>query len=108
MDLECVNWYKLLNGVGLAFDMIGVVLLFRWSSVDIEEVDPRLPRDSSQGSDKIEKRDIDTHIVGFIKANLNPMIRFINKRNKENRRNASIAILLILLGFFFQGASLFI
>ena len=108
MELECVNWYKLLNGIGLAFDMLGVVLLFRWSPVDIEEIGPELPRNSSWGSGKLEKRDVDTQIVGFIKANLNPMIRSINQHNKKNRENASIAVFLILVGFFLQGFSLLI
>ncbi len=108
MDLECVNWYKLLNGVGLAFDMLGVILLFRWSPVDIEEVDPRLPRTSSRWGSKMTWDDIDSRIVGFIKANLNPMIRSIDKQNRKNRINASIAIMLILIGFFLQGFSLLI
>ena len=106
MELECVNWYKLLNGVGLAFDIVGVFLLFRWSPVDIEEVDPRLPRASYGWDNKMKWTDIDSRIVGFIKANLNPMIRSINKRNKENRSNASIAVVLILIGFILQAYSL--
>ena len=69
MELECVHWYKLLNGIGLAFDMLGVVLLFRWSPVDIEEIGRELPRNSSCGSGKLEKRDVGTQIVGVIKAN---------------------------------------
>ena len=108
MDLECINWYKLLNGVGLAFDMVGVVLLFRWSPVDIEEVDPHLPKRPAAWDSKIEWIGIDSHIVGFIKANLNPMIRSINKQNRKNRENASIAVFLILIGFFLQGFSLLI
>lgn len=106
MDLECVNWYKLLNGIGLAFDIVGVFLLFRWSPVDIEEVDPRLPRMTSGWGSKMSWDDIDSRIIGFIKANLNPMIRSINKRNRENRRNASKAVLLILIGFTLQAYSL--